>query len=346
MISIDHARAEFGADPGFLNTASVGIPPRAGIAALTQALATWSAGRAAPQDYDAVIDDARASFARLLKVPVDAVAQGSQLSVFAGLVAANLPDGAEVVAARNDFTWVLFPFLTQRRGVQVHLVPLAEVAQAVRPSTSLVSVSAVQSADGALADLANVASAAAAHGAQTFLDVTQAAGWLPIDAARFDYVVCSAYKWLLCPRGVAFMAIRPERVDALVPHNANWYAGDDRWESIYGGPISLASNARRFDVSPAWLAWVGAAPALALLEQVGIQAIHAHDVALANRFLAGLGEPAGDSAIVTVIVPDAEERLRRAGVRTAVRAGRVRLSFHLYNDDADVDHALNALTDR
>ena len=85
-----------------------------------------------------------------------------------------------------------------------------------------------------------------AHGAQTFFDVTQAAGWRPIDAARFDYVACSSYKWLQCPRGVAFKAIRPERVDALVPHYANWYAGDDRWASIYGGPIRLASNARRF----------------------------------------------------------------------------------------------------
>ena len=346
MLSIARTRAEFGADAGFLNTASVGLPPRASLAALTAALSSWSAGQAAPQDYDAVLADARASFARLLDVPVDTVAQGSQLSVFAGLVAANLPDGAEVVAARDDFTSVLFPFLTQHRGVEVRLVPLVEIPQAVRPSTSLVAVSAVQSADGALVDLSAVTSAAAAHGAQTFLDVTQAAGWLPINAASFDYVVCSAYKWLLCPRGAAFMAIRPERIDALVPHNANWYAGDDRWASIYGGPLRLAKTARRFDVSPAWLAWVGAAPALALLEEVGIAAVHAHDVGLANRFLTGLGLPTGDSAIVSVAVPEAEERLRRAGVRTAVRAGRVRLSFHLYNDEADVDLALAALTDR
>jgi selenocysteine lyase/cysteine desulfurase len=94
------------------------------------------------------------------------------------------------------------------------------------------------------------------------------------------------------------------------------------------------------------LAWVGAAPALALLEQVGVERVHAHNVGLANRFLGGLGRAAGDSAIVTVTVSDADERLRRAGVRTAVRAGRVRLSFHLYNDEADVDLALSALTDR
>jgi selenocysteine lyase/cysteine desulfurase len=88
---------------------------------------------------------------------------------------------------------------------------------------------------------------------------------------------------------------------------------------------------------------VGTTPALELVERIGIQAIHDHNVALANRFLTGLGRPPGDSAIVTVDVPDAEEKLRRAGVRAAVRAGRVRASFHVYSTEADVDMALDAL---
>ena len=72
-------------------------------------------------------------------------------------------------------------------------------------------------------------------------------------------------------------------------------------------------------------------------------AIREHNVALANRFLTGLGRPPGDSAIVSVDVPDAEQRLDAAGIRAAVRAGRVRASFHLYSTEADVDAALTAL---
>ena len=116
-----------------------------------------------------------------------------------------------------------------------------------------------------------------------------------------------------------------------MPIDANWYAGADPWTSICGGPLRLAGCARKFDVSPAWLAWVGAAPVLDLLEDVGLEAVHAHDVGLTNHFLAGLGLPPDASAIVTVPVPDANERLRRAGVRTAVRQGSVRMSFHLCN---------------
>jgi len=69
-------------------------------------------------------------------------------------------------------------------------------------------------------------------------------------------------------------------------------------------------------------------------------------MSLANSFLTGLGEPPGDSAIVTVRSDGAAERLAAAGVRTAVRAGRVRASFHLYNTEADVEQAVAALRSR
>ena len=84
-------------------------------------------------------------------------------------------------------------------------------------------------------------------------------------------------------------------------------------------------------------------PALALLAEVGIAAIHDHDVGLANALRARLGLPAGDSAIVTVSADGALERLRAVGVQASVRAGAVRLSFHLHNTEADVEAAARAL---
>ena len=66
-------------------------------------------------------------------------------------------------------------------------------------------------------------------------------------------------------------------------------------------------------------------------------------MALANRFLAGLGLPPGGAPSCRPRCPDAAAKLERAGVRAAVRAGRVRASFHLYSTEADVDAALDAL---
>jgi selenocysteine lyase/cysteine desulfurase len=127
------------------------------------------------------------------------------------------------------------------------------------------------------------------------------------------------------------------------PTAAGWYAGADPYDSYYGMPLRLAQDARAFDISPAWHPWVGTAPALAVIEQIGVDTIYAHNVGLANRFLAGLGQPPGDSAIVTVNVPGAEDKLAMAGIRAAVRRGQVRASFHVYTTPSDVDRALEAL---
>lgn len=74
--------------------------------------------------------------------------------------------------------------------------------------------------------------------------------------------------------------------------------------------------------------------------------IHEHDVALADRFRAEADLKGSGSAIVSLPAPEgAAERLAEAGIKAAVRDGRLRVSFHLYNTDADVDHLLEALAD-
>jgi selenocysteine lyase/cysteine desulfurase len=343
------AQRLFSPEHAYLNTATYGLPPRTAFDALAAATDEWRHGRTGFDGWDRSVGAARASFARLAGVREGDVAVGSALSAFAGLVAASLPPGARVLCAEEDFTSVLFPFLAQeRRGVIVELVPLDRLLEALGGDHDLVAVSAAQSADGRLADLEALAASAAHHDVRTFVDVTQAMGWLPLDCSRFDYTGCAAYKWLLGPRGTAFFTIRPERRDDLVPHAAGWYAGEDVPASYYGAPLRLAHDARRFDISPAWLNWVGVAPALALLEDVGIGTIHAHNVRMAARLRDGLGLEPAESAIVSVagLPDDTAERLEAAGVMAAGRGGGLRFSCHLYTTERDVDRALDALNRR
>jgi len=88
-------------------------------------------------------------------------------------------------------------------------------------------------------------------------------------------------------------------------------------------------------------------PALAALEliaSIGVARVHDHDVALANRLRAGLELAPGNSAIVSLRADArAGERLRAAGVTVSTRAGRIRISPHLHNGEADIDRALDAL---
>jgi selenocysteine lyase/cysteine desulfurase len=324
----------------------MGLPPVATVAAMQADLADWSAGKASAAGYDEAVRRSRAAYARIVGVPVENVAVGSQASVLTGTVAASLPDGAQVLTVAEDFASVQFPFLAQAdRGISVRQVPLQELANAVTPSTDVVAFSLVQSADGRVADVESVLTAAAGVGALTVCDVTQAAGWFPVAAARYDVTVCSAYKWLCCPRGSAFLTASPRALQRLRPVNAGWYAGKSVWDSVYGPQMHLAADARRLDVSPAWPVWVGAAPALELLAGLDAGAVHRHDVSLANRLRAEVGLSASDSAIVALDDPSGSRReaLVSGQCAVAARAGRVRLSFHLWNDENDVERAVTAL---
>ena len=128
------------------------------------------------------------------------------------------------------------------------------------------------------------------------------------------------------------------------PDQAGWYAAANPLTDQFGPPLRLAPTARRFDTSPAWFSWVGTEPALKLINEIGVETIHEHDLKLANRFREGLGQPPGDSAIVTSEIEDAPAKLAKAGIMAAARAGRLRASFHVYNTERDVDEALSALS--
>ena len=343
-LSVVEAQSLWAPVSTYLNTASYGLPPRQSLEALEGALEDWRGGRTSWEHWGIPAEEARASFARLVGVPTDTITIGSTVSGLIGLVAASIPDGSRVLAPDVEFTSLLFPFLVQEhRGVTTRLVPARELPGEIGPDVDVVVFSAVQMATGEVADLDAIADAAAEHGVMTVVDATQAVGWLPIDASRFDVVAAHGYKWLMSPRGTAFMAIRPEKLTEVVPHAAGWYAAEDPYSTYYGAPLRLAENARRLDVSPAWFMWVATAPTLAVVEQIGVDAIREHDLALANSFRAGLGLDPGDSAIVFCDVPDAAGKLARAGIQAAVRAGRLRTSWHVYNTEADVETALEAL---
>jgi selenocysteine lyase/cysteine desulfurase len=329
---------------GYLDTATYGLPPRSSLEAVERALAGWR-GREPWEQWEEDGETCRELFAALIGGRAEDVAILPAVSAAVGLVAASLPAGRgdNVVLFSNDFTSTLLPWRgLAGRGVELRLRPLDELAEAVDERTALVAVSSVQSADGAVADLA----ALRATGVRLFLDATQAVGALPVDVEGIDYLAAHPYKWLCAPRGLGFLYVRPERLAEIEPWTAGWKSALRPYDHYYGFP-ELSPDARRLDVSLPWLLAAGGRPSLELIGGLGAERIFRHDLGLARRFAAGAGVPEPASPIVRVSFDDAEaivQRLRQAGVACSVRAGSLRFCFHLYNDEADVDLALEALS--
>ena len=160
-------RAEFNPAPGtaYLDTASYGLPPRATVEALREAVGAWQAGTAWwLDDWDVQGEECRAAFATLIGATSDEVALVPTVSVAVAAVAASLEAGDEVLVPAEEFTSGLFPFLVvaERRGVRVRQAPFRALAEAVGAETRLVATSLVRSQDGAVVDLEPVLAAAEA----------------------------------------------------------------------------------------------------------------------------------------------------------------------------------------
>ena len=328
-------------------------------AALATAITSWQDGSLDAEGWERAAPQARAGFARYLGVPEAHVALMGSVAEAAATVAASLPGrGGTVVVGDSEFRSNLFPWLAlEARGSRVIRVPAGGAGRtdsllaAIDEQTALIAVSHVMSDDGERIDLARLRAAADSVGARVFADVTQSLGVLDVGlaASRPDYLAVHGYKWLLCPRGAAWL---------VTPHHGELRPLMPSWKSVadggyFGGSLRLAAGAARCDTSPAWLSWVGAGSAIALLSQLPAAAVERHCLALATAFREGAldagavpvstGPP---SHIVAVRVGDPDSvraRLRSGEVRARVLGDRLRVGFHYFNNDHDVAAALGAL---
>lgn len=279
--------------------------------------------------------------------------ESAVIAVLYCLALGRIAPGREVLCIDGDFGSVVFPFSVSvfSPDLRVRHVPCEALADEIGPDTGLIAFSLVQSADGALVDAEAVRQAAAEVGAWTYVDTTQAVGWLPVgpdesfDPGQFDVTVCATYKWLCTPRGVTMTSFSTRALEEMQPVHTSWFSGRNLDRSGYGPTVDLADGARRFDVSPPWPQYVGQRVSLDYFTPERIPAIRDHDLGLAARFCQALDLPEPSTPIVSV--PDPDEAICRtaaqANLAVSPRNGLARFSFHVYNTDRDVDRAVAAV---
>jgi len=235
------------------------------------------------------------------------------------------------------------------------------LSDAISEQTTVVCVSAVQFATGSQVDVGALAACARDAGARVVVDVTQLAGAAPVTMTRWgvDALVCSGYKWLSAPSGVALLAIT-ENLAAATPVVVGWKGSATPFD-FTPQELILAADARRFELSTmSYSAAVGLLTSINLLTGIGLTAISEHASGLAADLAEQTlplgwtpyrapGERSASGHIISLRHPAARADQVQAAlasryqITTSSRAGGIRVSLHAYNSSQDIRALAQAL---
>lgn len=343
----------------YLNSCSLGALSRRSRARVNEYLDLWEQ-RGAAAWYDVwwqALADLRAAYGRVLNAPAGTIALHPNISTALTAVAESLDyrRRPKVIVTSLDFPTIAYQWLAKvPSGVEVEVlqspdgirVPLELWERAVDDRTALVATSHVFFTSGAIQDARALADLAHRRGALCLIDGYQAAGQLPVDvrALDVDFYCGGGLKWLLGGTGVAFMYAREALLPALAPRATGWFSHREQFRF---DPASLAfhDDARRLEAgTPALMPVYAQLGGLAVLEEIGIDAVRRETMALAEDLVEraraqGLRpkvapSPAERTAIVMLPADDPKAevaRLAAAGIVTDARPGHVRVSPYFYN---------------
>jgi len=318
---------------------------------------------------------ARRAAARLINAEPDDVALISSVSygVAAAAKLVAVPAGSRVLVLENDHSSAVLEWTTRAPagGFTVDVVArpddadwtAAVIAATERPGAppvGLASISSVHWSDGGIVDMDRVAAALRAQGAMLLVDATHAVGVMQTDVAKLDpdFLVFPTYKWLLGPYGRAFLYVAKRRQDG-VPLEQTSYgrrAITSERETYYRD-VEFVAGARRFDMGERdhFISMEMASMGMELVTEWGNAAIAQRLAMLTGRLADGLGaaEVSLPQAhlraphILSVSFPRGMpdkliDGLAAQSIFVARRIGRMRISPHVYNDEADIDRFIQA----
>ena len=377
MLASQRALFEMPRDICYLNSASFSPLPlrtqEAGRTAVGRKVTPWTldAGFAQRQH-----ERARAAAARLINADAADIALTPSVSYGVATAAKvlTIARGSRIIVLEDDHSSPVLEWRTRAdaQGFTVETVRrpddgdwtsavLAAIARPAAPPISLASISSLHWSDGMLIDIDKVGAALRQRGAMFLVDATQGVGVLPLDVQRLDpdFVVFPTYKWLLGPYGRAFLYIAKRHQAGIPLEQTPSGRRDVRAENeIYFTDTSYVADARRFDMGERdhFISMEMASIGMEMMADWGAAAVAERLLMLTDRIAEGLGN-------IGVSVPERRfrtphilslsfkpgmltglvERLAREGVYVAARIGRMRISPHVYNDEADADRFVAAL---
>ena len=377
MLGCQRALFDIPHDISYLNAAGWSPLPLATMAAAREAVSRKGQPWRIDADFASQQHErARRAAAALIHASADDVALVSSVSYGVATAAKiiDIPRGSRVLLMQDDHSSPALEWLgrAERQGFTAETIArpadfdwTAAILEAIErpgaPPIALASISNVNWSDGCLVDMAPVQVALRRQGAGLLVDATHGAGVLDLDVSKLDpdFVVFPTYKWLLGPYGRAFLYVA-ERHQNGVPLEQTSAArrGVRAEHSVYFADTRYVTDARRFDMGERdhFISLEMAAMGMELMASWGAAAVAGRLRSLTDRLAEGLSGLAVDLATRAVRTPhvlgvgfpggmpaDLVARMAEQKVYAAPRLGRLRISPHVYNDDADIDRCVGVL---
>jgi cysteine desulfurase/selenocysteine lyase len=294
---------------------------------------------------------------------------------------ANVREGDLIVLTIMEHHSNIVPWqiLAQEKGARIEYVDIDEQGELrldqfhalLEQDPKVVAFAHVSNTLGTVNPLPEMAAEARAAGAITVIDGAQGAPHVGIDvqAAGCDFYTFSGHK-ILGPTGIGVLYGRRELLEAMPPYQA----GGGQIRAVYLDHTDYAELPEKYEAgTPAIAEAIGLGAAVDYLNEVGYDAIRAHEAALTEYAMEALSEVEG----LKLFGPPAT---RRAGVISmdlqgvhahdvatildrhdvAVRAGHhcamplmhrldvaatARASFYLYTLPSEIDRLVEGLRD-
>lgn len=280
-----------------------------------------------------------------------------------------VPAGARVLVLQDDHSSAVLEWVSRagQGGFTVETVRrpadgdwtaamLEAVARPGEPPVAIASISSVHWSDGGVVDLHRVAPTLRAHGAALLVDATHSVGVLDVDVQKLDpdFVAFPTYKWLIGPYGRAFLYVARRHQTNGVPleQTSSGRRAVRAEQDVYFTDLNYVGDARRFDMGERdhFISMEMAAIGMEMIHEWGRPAIVARLAMLTRRLadgLQGTGAAIPDERVRSPHIlslsfsggmpRDLVARLAAGKIYVSPRLGRLRISPHVYNDEADID---------
>ena len=309
--------------------------------------------------------------ARLINTSPENISAGSSATeLLSSLAWAVSPTKDQnVVSTRIVFPSTVYPWqrVANSTGCEIRLanekknfVNVDDIIDLIDQDTKVVCVSHVEFSNGQAFDLDLLSQAAHEHDALFVVDATQSAGAIPIDVKKtpIDVLVAGAYKWLCGPFGAAFMYITSELLDKLEPGLVGFRSHENMWD-LNASRLEYSKDAKKFEFSTmAFGCAIGLARSIDYLNTIGVKNIFDYNMQLCDILIEGLQsrnavinsplDKKNGSSIITAYFDGVDtetiiKSLKAAQIFVSNRAGSIRFSPHLYNNNIDIETTLTEL---